>query len=105
MPIHKIVNRSNVVAEEDIKLLVDTVSDAEKAWGTDFDDHNTLNDWATYVGIYVARATSIENKNNQALQYDALIKAAGLALTAAARVRQGAVDPRHYDDWPPENVG
>lgn len=91
---------SRIVETEDITALVTAIDNAEKQWGTAFDDSNNLNDWVTYVGIYTSRAAAIENKRRTDIQYDALIKAAGLALTAAARIRQDTVQPRHYDEWP-----
>lgn len=89
---------SRIVQLEDYTRLEQTVDHAEAQWGTDFDDKNTLNDWVAYVGIYTARAIEVANKDKTKLQYDALIKAAGLALTAAARVRRTMVPGRHYDN-------
>lgn len=88
---------SEIVKNQDRARLRQIIDDAERIWGTAFDDKNTLNDWASYIGIYTARATDMRNKYETDLQYDALLKVAGLALTAAARVRQGKVAKRHYD--------
>ncbi len=85
------------VTREDVDLLVTTIEAAEQRWGTEFDDANTLNDWCAYIGIYTARAADMQNRTEPSVQYDALMKVAGLALTAAARVREGAVAKRHYD--------
>lgn len=88
---------SGVVSPADFAILRAVIAEADLRWGTEFDDQNTVNDWAAYVNTYVARATAMENRDNPDVQYDAFIKAAGLALTAAARVITGNVAPRHYD--------
>lgn len=93
---------SNIVELEDYEKLDTVISAAEESWGTAFDDRNTLNDWVAYVGVYLARASTIENRESPNAQYDSLIKAAGLALTAAARTRRDDVPRalRHYDNIP-----
>ncbi len=90
---------SEIVELEDYENVDQIVAEAEKKWGVAFDERNTLNDWATYVNIYLSRATAIENRTKLDVQYNALMKAAGLALTAAARTRRDDVPRamRHYD--------
>ena len=91
---------TDAVRQVDFENLRNAIEAAEKRWSHNFDDLNTLNDWNTYVGIYMARATAMENKDNPGIVYDALIKAAGLALSAAARLDGGLpMAPRHYDSW------
>lgn len=90
---------SEIVELEDYENVDQVIADAEQKWGDTFDELNTLNDWAAYVTIYLARAVAIENRDNPEIQYNALLKAAGLALTAAARTRRDDVPRalRHYD--------
>ncbi len=90
---------SNIVQLEDYENVDRVIYLAEQRWGVAFDERNTLNDWVAYVNIYLSRATAIENRANLDVQYDALMKAAGLALTAAARTRRKDVPRamRHYD--------
>ena len=68
---------------------------AAEKWGTDFDDKNTLNDWISYAGMYSTDAARMGNDEDK--QYAMLIKAAGLLVNAAERVRTGRVAPRHYE--------
>lgn len=70
---------------------------ATKLWGEKFDDQNTLNDWTTYINIYLARASTMENTGNAEEQVKALVKAANLAINAAAHVTSGRCTPRHYE--------
>lgn len=70
---------------------------AEIQWGTGFDDKNTLNDWATYANIYIARATEMGNKGDKVAQQKALHKAIGLLTNAVIRIQDGTIAPRHYD--------
>lgn len=69
---------------------------AEAKWGTAFDDKNTLNDWATYANIYLAKATDMHARADQVEQ--GLIKAIGLLTNALIRFRDGTLAPRHYDN-------
>lgn len=63
----------------------------------DFDDKNTLNDWVTYICMYATESAKMARRDDATAIYDKLIKAANLALSAARRVREGTVAPRHYD--------
>ena len=63
----------------------------------DFDDKNTLNDWVTYICMYATESAKMARRDDPTAIYDKLIKAANLALSAARRVREGTVAPRHYD--------
>jgi len=76
---------------------------AAEKWGTDFDDKNTLNDWVTYATLYGTDAAKMGN--GQDVQYSFLIKAAGLLIIAANRVRRGEVAPRHYEGEPSRGHG
>ena len=89
---------SEVVEPQELIEVMDVIDAAEEKWGIEFDDKNTLNDWAASIVIYTARAVGCANKDDTEAQYDALIDVAGLALTAAARVRLGTVKSRHYDE-------
>jgi hypothetical protein len=80
------------VAPEEFEALMEELVYATK-WGTDFDRKNTLNDWVTYINIYASNAARMDQEDPHAQ----LIKAAGLALTAATYVRKNKVTARHYD--------
>jgi len=84
-------------ADAEIKAVRAESNHSAKKWGEEFDEQNTLNDWAAYANVYVGRALDMDNINNRNAQYRALIKAANLLLTAATRVRRRALKARHYD--------
>jgi hypothetical protein len=86
-----------MLSELDIQAVRDEVEQAELKWGMDFDDKNTLNDWVAYIGMYSTDAAKIEVQHNPDYQYAQLIKAAGLCINAATRVREGRLQLRHYD--------
>lgn len=71
---------------------------AQQKWGDGFDDANTINDWVTYLTMYATDAAKMGADFEE--QYAGFIKAAGLALNAASRLRRGAVAPRHYEGQP-----
>ena len=89
--INTIRDTTNVDVEE-FEAVIGELQYATK-WGTDFDDKNTLNDWVTYVCMYASDAAKMGEED----PYSKLIKAAGLALTAATRIRNKTTAPRHYD--------
>lgn len=69
-------------------------------WGTDFDDHNTLNDWVTYIAMYCGRAANIGATPN--LQRESMRKVATLAVAACECFdRNSGFAPRHYEDKVP----
>lgn len=68
---------------------------ADAKWGTEFDDKNTLNDWAAYAGTYIGKATAVNADKGQ--QIAGLTKAIGLLVNALIRVKDGTVAKRHYD--------
>lgn len=66
-------------------------------WSTEFDDANTLNDWASYFAQYTARATKMGTPSAE--QRKAVVKVAALAVAALeAFDRNGGFAPRHYDE-------
>lgn len=68
-------------------------------WGHDFDDHNTINDWVSYINQYLALATPMDATDAQVQA--GFTKAMNLCLSAlAARGRNGKFAPRHYDEVP-----
>lgn len=68
----------------------------DKKWGTVFDDKNTINDWGTYIGIYLARATKMGTERTG--QREAMVKVATLAVAALETFdRNNGFAPRHYD--------
>jgi len=71
------------------------IARADVMWGTEFDDKNTLNDWIAYANIYLGQAANM--KASQTEQYTNLLKAAGLIVNAATRVKSGNIQARHYD--------
>lgn len=67
-------------------------------WGTEFDDKNTINDWATYINVYLTRATNMDLVGGGPAQYRALLKVAALAVAALETYeRTGGFAPRHYE--------
>lgn len=69
-------------------------------WGTEFDDSNTLNDWSTYVNIYVAQASTMTATPEE--QRKNMLKAATLLVAAIETFdRNGQFAPRHYEDRVP----
>lgn len=68
----------------------------DKKWGTEFDDKNTVNDWGTYINIYLAKATDMKATKEQ--QREAMRKVAALSLAALESFeRNGKFAARHYD--------
>jgi hypothetical protein len=69
-------------------------------WGTEFDDKNTLNDWVTYVNIYMAQAAVMTATPEE--QRKNMLKAATLLVAAVETFdRNGQFAPRHYEDRVP----
>ena len=71
---------------------------ARAQWGESFDVKNTLNDWAVYVGIYLARACIMENRGKPKEQRKALVKAGNLVVTAIKHLDAGTLADRHYEN-------
>lgn len=68
----------------------------QQKWGDAFDDNNTVNDWGTYIGIYLARATTMQATKLE--QREALVKVATLAVAAVETFdRNEGFARRHYD--------
>lgn len=68
----------------------------DNKWGTEFDDQNTINDWGTYINIYLAKATNMAA--SAAEQRKQLVKVATLAVAAIQTFdRNGQFPGRHYD--------
>jgi hypothetical protein len=77
--------------------IIDERTYQDGKWGTAFDDKNTINDWAAYIGIYLATATTMHAP--KAKQREGLLKVASLAVAALqAFDRNGGFPPRHYDN-------
>lgn len=69
-------------------------------WGTKFDDNNTLNDWVTYIMIYMGQAAGMEASPED--QRKNMLKAATLAVAAVESFdRNEQFAPRHYEDRVP----
>ena len=69
----------------------------DKKWGTEFDDKNTVNDWAAYANLYLAKATNMGASFDE--QRSGILKAATLLVAALERfdANAGMFQPRHYD--------
>ncbi len=75
---------------------VQTWRQYQDQWGHAFDDNNTVNDWGTYINVYLTRATTM--KATPAEQREALVKVAVLAVAAVETFdRNNGFAPRHYD--------
>ena len=69
-------------------------------WGMEFDDNNTLNDWVTYIMIYVSQAARMDVPHEGSRKN--MLKAATLAVAAIESFdRNGQFAPRHYEDRVP----
>lgn len=68
---------------------------ALKKWGEEFDDKNTLNDWAVYINIYLSKALAMGASKEDVEKN--LTKALGLVVSALIRVKEDTLAPRHYD--------
>jgi hypothetical protein len=68
----------------------------DKKWGFAFDDKNTINDWAAYIGIYTAKAVAMGIP--AAEQRTQLLKVASLAIAAIETFDRngGQFASRHY---------
>lgn len=83
-----------------MSLLLEQIK-AERAyqdlkWGGVFDDKNTVNDWGTYINVYLARATTMKATPEE--QRAALVQVATLAVAAIETFdRNGGFALRHYD--------
>jgi len=65
-------------------------------WGDEFDTANTVNDWISYVNIYMSRAAAMEA--TLGTQRTSLLKAAALLVAALETFdKNGEFAPRHYE--------
>ncbi len=66
-------------------------------WGNTFDDKNTINDWGTYINIYLAKATDMAATKED--QRKNLLKVATLAVAALQTFDRNGNNfaQRHYD--------
>lgn len=66
-------------------------------WDTDFDDTNTIHDWASYMNRYLTFASA--NGTDPAAVRENLVKVGALAVAAIEAVdRNGGMVGRHYDE-------
>ena len=71
----------------------------ETQWSQAFDDKNTVNDWAGYVNIYMARAAAYGNRSNTYAQRSGFLKACCLLVSAIFTCDLNAgFAPRHYEE-------
>lgn len=87
-----------VTYEELSNSVLAEVQRAKEMWPGDFDDKNTLNDWATFINIYFGRAAAMGTSKEDVVKN--IRKAAGLALNALYYAENGLLAPRHYDGQP-----
>lgn len=80
-------------------------------WGTEFDDLNTVNDWVTYINIYLSQAAAM-NRTTKVLDMGRvsknLLKAVSIGVAALEAIkRNGILALRHYDrvDYHPQPEG
>lgn len=70
-------------------------------WGTEFDDKNTLNDWVSYMNIYLGQASKIDS--NPTEQERQLLKAVTIGVAALETLyRNGKFADRHYENIVPK---
>ena len=68
-----------------------------REWGTEFDDKNTINDWGTYINIYLAKATDISSTKEEQRKF--MLKVASLAVASLETFdRNNGFAERHYDN-------
>ncbi len=70
----------------------------ESGWSYEFDDKNTINDWAAYIQIYLGRAVQTSNEMPDSEFRKNMVKVATLAAAAVEAVDRGATPARHYDN-------
>ncbi len=70
----------------------------DQKWGSEFDDRNTVNDWATYISIYAGHAADMGNIHDIEQQRLHMLKVASLAVAALETFdRNNGFAPRHYE--------
>lgn len=68
----------------------------DQRWGELFDDKNTVNDWGSFVSLYLGRAVSMGA--TPAEQRKGMLKAASLCVAALETFdRNNGFASRHYD--------
>jgi hypothetical protein len=66
-------------------------------WGSEFDTHNTADDWATFITYYVTRNLVKKNFNQRDFEID-MIKVASIAIAAIESCGEtGKFSPRHWE--------
>lgn len=84
---------------KDISEVIDGVEQevrrARNIWGREFDEQNTLNDWAAHTNHYLAKALAIGTPREAVI--DGLRKAAGLVVSALWHAENDCLARRHYD--------
>ena len=65
-------------------------------WGNEFDDQNTVNDWAAYMNIYLSKATTMGAAQEQVRESILKVTAIGVAALEGFD-RNGGFAKRHYD--------
>lgn len=68
---------------------------AETQWGHDFDNKNTLNDWAAYMVIYLGKALEMEATPETIMKN--LRKAAGITIATLVQYESAGIAARHYE--------
>jgi hypothetical protein len=70
----------------------------DKKWGTEFDDKNTVNDWAAYIDEQLMKASQPGKPFNGVTFRTHMLKAAAVCVAALETFdRNKKIAPRHYD--------
>jgi len=95
---HRQKVRARSIREEIFESIEKERDYQDGKWGTDFDDKNTANDWATYIGGYAAASAPLQL--DKGVFETKMLKVAALAVAAIeASRRNGGPAPRHYDKF------
>jgi len=68
---------------------------AETQWGHEFDNRNSLNDWAACMVIYLGKALEMGATPETVMKN--LHKAAGITLATIVQYESAGIAARHYD--------
>lgn len=90
------------------EILVERNRQDGQLWGQAFDNRNTPNDWAAYIGQYAGRAIEIYRAGPSKPKYrfdaprfrDSMVKVAALAVAAIETFDRlgGNMAKRHFDE-------
>ena len=91
------LNKSEEIQVRIINEILDERKYQDTKWGQEFDDKNTLNDWITYVNVYLAKAAM--EFNDTEFQRKRMIQAVSILVAALETFdRNKQFASRHYDE-------